>query len=131
MKTASHESGEWGEKLAARFMRKLGYKVLGRNVRLGPRDELDVIVRQKDLLVFVEVKTRKSEAYGRPSDAVNTAKRRALSRAAVHYLRDCAYPNVYFRFDIIEIVGEPKQGTPTIRHIENAFTLDPRYTLPY
>lgn len=112
-------------------MRRAGYKVLGRGVRLGPRDELDVVARKKDLLVFVEVKTRSSEDFGRPSDAVNRDKRRALSRAAVHYLRECGYPVVHFRFDIIEIVGVPKDRKPTLRHIENAFTLDPRYTLPY
>jgi putative endonuclease len=127
----SHESGVWGEKLAARYMRKQGYKVLGVGVRLGPRDELDVIARKKDLLVFVEVKTRKSEDYGRPADAVNTAKRRTISRAAVHYLRECSYPNVYLRFDVIEIVGQPGDRDPVFRHIENAFTLDRRFSLPY
>ena len=131
MKNESHESGAWGEKLAARFMRKQGYKVLGTGVRLSPRDELDVIARKRDLLVFVEVKTRKSEDYGRPVDAVNRAKRRTISRAAVHYLREVGYPKVNFRFDVIEVVGAPGDQDPVLRHIENAFTLDPRFILPY
>jgi putative endonuclease len=124
-------SGDWGEAIAAKLMRKAGYRVLGIGVRLGPRDELDVVARKKDVLVFVEVKTRKSEAFGRPVEAVNAAKRKTVSRAAVHYLQACRFKYNFLRFDVVEVIGEPGDRKPEVRHIENAFTLDPRYTMPY
>ena len=99
-------------------------------MRVGQRDELDVVARDGAVLVFVEVKTRKSEAFGRPLTAVDRAKRRALCRAAVRYLERLKYPAVNFRFDVVEVIGEPGDGAPVVRHIENAFNLDRRYHLP-
>ncbi len=125
----AHKTGIWGERAAARYLRKKGYRILGRRVRLGPRDELDIVARRDKVLVFAEVKTRSSEAYGRPGEAVDRSKRAAQSRAAVHYLKRCGFPSVYFRFDVIEVVGEPGTRNPEIRHHENAFTLDSRYSL--
>ena len=70
------DSGSWGEQVAAWYVRKhLKFKVLGQNVRVGRRDELDLICRDKKVLVFLEVKTRKSEAFGAPLEAVDRNKR--------------------------------------------------------
>lgn len=124
-------TGLWGEAQAERFLRRLGYRTLGRRVRIGDRDELDLVCRDGKSLVFVEVKTRRSEDYGRPVEAVNARKRQVLSRAAVRYLRKVRYPSVSFRFDVVEVVGTPEDDPPTIHHIPNAFTLDTRYTPPY
>jgi len=122
-------SGEWGEHEAARYLKGLGYRILGRQVRPDPRDEIDLVARAGDVLVFVEVKTRKNEDFGRPADAVDRHKRAVLSRGAVRYLKRLRKPAVLFRFDVVEVIGEP--GTkPRIRHIENAFSLDRRYTFP-
>lgn len=121
-------AGLWGEEYAERFLKKLGWRILGRRVRLG-RDELDLVARAGEVLVFVEVKTRGSEDFGRPFDAVGRDKRRSLSRAAVHYLKRLRERPDYFRFDVVEVVGVVDQGEPKIRHIENAFTLDKRYRI--
>ena len=124
--------GIWGEELAARHLRAKGYRILGRNVRFGPRRELDVVARdpQTNTLVFVEVKTRKSEVFGRPITAVNRSKRRAFGRAVVCYLRKLRQRPAHVRFDVVEVVGEPGDTAPTIRHIANAFSLPPGYRLP-
>ena len=122
--------GKWGEKRAETMLRKKGYRILGRQVRVGTRDELDLVARDGKVLVFVEVKTRKTEDYGRPLRAVDKKKRHVMSRAAVRYLKRLRYPRVCFRFDVIEIIGSAADREPVIRHIENAFMLDRRYTLP-
>lgn len=123
-------SGLWGEKQAEAFLKCKGFRILGRRVRLGPRDELDLVARDGETLVFVEVKTRKSEDFGAPASAVDRKKRHALSRAALRYLRKLHYPEVCFRFDVIEVIGEEGDEHPTIRLIENAFPLDRRYMVP-
>lgn len=117
-------AGEWGEKLAAQFLSRKSYQLLGSRVRIGLRDELDLVARSPEgVLVFVEVKTRRSEEFGRPFSAVNARKRKALSRAAWSYLKRVRPKPAYFRFDVIEVIGEPGGAAPEIRHIENAFSL--------
>jgi putative endonuclease len=115
------KTGCWGEEEAARWLKAEKYKILGRRVRVGRHDELDIIARKNGVLVFVEVKTRRSEEWGRPFSAVNRAKRRNLSRAASAFLKKQKKPPDYFRFDVVEVVGEPGGGKPLVRHIENAF----------
>ncbi|MDA0991241.1 MAG: YraN family protein [Verrucomicrobia bacterium] len=130
MADSKQQSGLWGEKLAARHLKRNGYRLLGKRVRFGPRDEIDIVARQGETVIFVEVKTRKSEAYGRPADHVGKAKRRTQSRAAMEYLRRCKFRPVYVRFDIVEVIGEPGDRQPELRHIENAFTLEGPFRLP-
>jgi putative endonuclease len=120
-------AGEWGEAVAERFLRQAGYRVLGRRVRVGRRDEIDLIVRRRELLVFVEVKTRASERMGRPVSAVNRAKRFHLGRAAMRYMQRLPQRPPYFRFDVVEVVGTENGGPPDIRHLENVFTLPAGY----
>jgi putative endonuclease len=122
------KTGEWGEKRAELLLKRKGYRILGRRVRVGPHDEVDLVARDGDVLVFVEVKTRKQEEFGRPFTAVDRKKRRALSRAAVRYLKKIGNPRVYFRFDVVEVVGAMGDERPVTRHIENAFQLDKRYS---
>lgn len=124
------KTGQWGEDQAAVFLEKKGYKVLSRRFRVTARDEFDLITRFGEILVFVEVKTRKTELFGRPATAVDRAKRHHLSRAAVRYLQRVGKP-VNFRFDVVEVVGGNDGPAPVIRHIESAFTLDRCYVLPW
>jgi len=124
-------TGRWGEREAERFLRGLRYRILGRRVKVGARDELDLVARDGDTLVFVEVKTRAREDFGRPITAVDRRKRRTLSRAAVRYLKSLKRPPRYFRFDVVEVVGARGQPAPRVRHIPDAFPLDPRYVVPY
>lgn len=124
-KEARHlRTGRIGEEQAENFLKSAGLKIIARNVRVG-YDELDLIAKQGDTLIFVEVKTRASEDFGRPAAAVNRAKRRKLSRAAMHFLKTHKLRPPYIRFDVIEVVGDK----PEIRHIQNAFTLEGGYRI--
>ena len=136
-KTAAHGKprsasvGEWGEEQAAVFLKRGGFQVLGRNVRPTRHDEIDLIARKGETLVFVEVKTRRQEDFGRPARTVDKGKRHALNRAAAAYLRNANYPDLFYRFDIIEVLGQPESvAPPTIRHIEDAFPFEVRRAFP-
>ncbi len=122
-------SGRWGEQQAVRFLKSMQYKITGQRVRIGRHDELDIVAEHDGVLVFIEVKTRRNEQFGRPFFAVNRDKRKRLSRAAVGYLRKHRVRPDYLRFDVIEVIGVPGGEAPEIRHIENAFQLDPAYKL--
>ena len=124
------QTGVWGEDQAARWLAEHGFKILGRRIRVGDRDEFDLVVRDGEALVFVEVKTRRSELFGTPGSAVDKAKRHSLSRAAVRYLRTLKHPMVNFRFDVVEVIGARTGPAPIVRHIPNAFPLDHCYQLP-
>lgn len=127
---AAHlRSGRWGERQAVRYLKARRYDIRGQRVRVGKHDEIDILAQLRDIMVFVEVKTRKNEAFGRPAAAVNATKRKRLSRAAVHYLRKHKITSGFIRFDIIEVIGAPGGSPPEIRHIENAFELDRAYRL--
>jgi putative endonuclease len=124
-------SGLWGEEQAARFLRAKGWSIEGRRVRVGARDEIDLVARSGRILVFVEVKTRANEQFGRPFSAVRRDKRRVLSRAAYRYLEQLREKPEYFRLDVVEVVGQPGREPEAIRHIENAFQLEGGYRLPW
>jgi putative endonuclease len=125
------DTGEWGEDCAAQMLKSKGYKLLGRRVRFGPRFEIDIVARQGDTLVFVEVKTRKNEDFGRPIASVDRRKRHQLSKAALRYMERMRKLPPYIRFDVVEVLGTAGDRQPRIEHIENAFTLDPIYRLPF
>jgi len=117
------EQGAHGEEIAAKFLRRQGYKVLLRNFR-SRKAEVDIVARHKDWLVFVEVKTRKSEEFGLPSEAVDAEKQRNLTKAALDYLRLLGNPPIHFRFDIVEVViAEGANRPDDVRLIQNAFDL--------
>ena len=124
----TQQSGRWGEEVAADFLIRAGYRIVGRRVRPDRRDEIDIVARKDESLVFVEVKTRATEDFGRPLAAVNTAKRKALNRAAVRYLQQLNFPKLYYRFDTIEVIGT-EGAEPVVRQIENSFPFDRRYML--
>ena len=119
--------GRAGEKLAARHLQSNGHKILYRNFRAPHGGEVDIVCRDKrhNELVFVEVKTRSSEDFGRPLDAVDRRKRRLILRGAMTWLRMLDMPDIVFRFDVVEVVIS---GPPIIRHIENAFRLPEDYS---
>lgn len=126
--------GLWGEDVAAEHLRARGYRIVGRRVRIG-RDELDLVaVPTRDRvpqLVFVEVKTRRSPDFGGPIAAIDRRKRHALCRAAARYLRRLRRPGSPFRFDAVEVIGDPGAGEPIIRHTPNAFPMEARYVTPW
>ena len=117
-------TGEWGETIAEKYLKKKKYTLIGRRIRVKRRDELDLVMRSPDgVLVFVEVKTRKNEDFGRPVSAVNRRKQEILSRAAWAYMKDLKDKPNHFRFDVVEVVGSIERGDPEVRHIENAFVM--------
>ena len=119
------EAGRLGEQVAKRHLQRQGFKFLAANVRT-PRGEIDLIFRDQECLVFVEVKTRSSESWTRPAVAVDARKRRLLSRAALRYLRRLHHPQVPIRFDIVEVILT-NGAVREVRHLSNAFSLSPPY----
>src|SRR6184192_4730167 len=118
--------GARGEKLACRFLRRNGYKILYRNFKGRIGGEIDVVCRDNDTLVFVEVKTRAAEDFGRPFFAVDRAKQKRISRGALAWLRMLDNPDILFRFDVVEVIiaGDTK---PRVELIKNAFPLSKPY----
>lgn len=118
--------GEAGEKLAARFLRKQGYKILYRNFRGRSGGEIDIVCRDGDTLVFVEVKTRTREDFGRPLDAVGRDKQKRISRGGLAWLRMLDNPEILFRFDVVEVMMTD-DAEPRIELIRDAFPLAAPY----
>jgi len=117
--------GREGEEIAARQLQKCGYKILRRNFRAPRGGEVDLVCRHGKELVFVEVKTRSSEEFGRPFDAVDQKKRRLIIRGAMRWLRLLDMPDITFRFDVVEVLTAPPGE---VRIIENAFQLPDDYS---
>ena len=113
--------GELGEHAARKHLRGLGLKFLTANFR-SPRGEIDLVFRDGDCLVFVEVKTRSSENWTRPAAAVNARKRRLLSMTALDYLKLLQQPAVRIRFDIVEVLLDAG-AVREVRHLPNTFAL--------
>ena len=106
--------GAIGEELAAQYLKKKKYQILDRNFsnKLG---EIDIIAKQNDVIIFIEVKSRSSSKFGLPREAVTVYKRNKIRRIALVYLKQKRMLNSPCRFDVIEdFNGE-------IRHIENCF----------
>ena len=117
---AHNEFGKWGEEMAAEYLQQKGYRIIERDWRSGARD-IDIIAQAPDLstLVFVEVKTRKSEALMRAADAVNPTKARNIALSANNYIK-MRHVDGLLRFDIITIVGTNAQNMK-LEHIIDAF----------
>ena len=117
--------GAIGERAAKKYLCRNGLKFLTANFR-SPRGETDLIFRDDDCLVFVEVKTRSSEDWTRPAAAVDSRKRRLLSQCALDYLKLLKNPEIKIRFDIVEVLlsnGKVRE----VRHLPNTFTLSKPY----
>src|SRR3979411_2331621 len=93
-----------GENLACQFLRKNGYKILYRNFRGRTGGEIDVVCRDGDTLVFVEVKTRTREDFGRPFEAIDRDQRKRISGGGLAWLLLLADPDILFRFDVVEVI---------------------------
>jgi putative endonuclease len=119
-KMQKNDVGRRGEDLAHRYLRKKKFMIVARNYRpvSGAPGEIDLIARQGSRLIFVEVKTRSSDAVGFPERAVDGSKQRALIRAGREYARRANVPWIDVRFDVIAITG---LQTPKIEHFEDAF----------
>ena len=115
--------GRKGEEAARAELERVGMTVLCANYRHG-RGEIDLIVRDGEVLAFVEVKSRSSESWVRPAQAVGRAKQRMLSDTALAYLNALGRPRVAFRFDIVEVLFAGPD-VREVRHLPDAFPLAP------
>ena len=113
---AHNELGKWGETLAAEFVEKQGYEILERDWKSGHHD-LDIIARDEDTLVIIEVKTRRNRLFGDPEEAIDYKKRLSLQSAINHYVKSHRI-KIPVRFDVISIVGMIG-STPEIDHIKD------------
>ena len=121
-KPAHLRHGQLGERAAKKHLQRRGLKFLTANFR-SPRGEIDLVFRERDCLVFIEVKARSSEEWGRPASAVDAERRRRLSRAALDYLRLLKNPAVKIRFDIVEVLLQDG-AVRELRHLPNAFAME-------
>lgn len=113
-------TGKKGEELAVVHLQQLGYLILERNYRC-PLGELDIVARDKDTIVFVEVKSRKTEAYGDPELAVGKTKQRKMAQVALYYLAQGKDSPVKSRFDVVAI--KMLHDRTEVRLIQDAFGL--------
>lgn len=111
--------GAYGERLAERHLRDQGLVVLARNWRCGD-GEIDLILRDGDDVVFCEVKTRRSDTYGTPAEAINPTKIQRLRRLAARWLTETPVRPREVRFDVVAVVTQPK-GPARVEHLRAAF----------
>src|SRR5580658_1261862 len=116
--------GEWGEQVAAEFLRQQGHEILERRFRVPYlKGEIDLITRDTrdgDCIVFVEVKTRRSKDFMPAEAAVHSGKRLAMTRVAYAYMKRRRYP-VQRRYDVISVYpGDPPGSDPVVEHFPNA-----------
>lgn len=123
---ASHNQlGQTGEKLAQQYLIRQGHTILATNWRSG-HNEIDIISTHNNTLIFTEVKTRSTEIFGSPEQAVTETKIRHLAAAATDYINQTNSPSLDIRFDIITIIKN--KHTCRIEQIEDAFP-PPFYTI--
>ena len=113
-------TGKLGEELAVAYLQRAGYRILAQNFRCL-HGEVDIIAEDGDIIVFVEVKSRKSEMFGEPQEAVGLEKQKKLSRISLHYLQQKRLETCNARFDVVAVKLLP-DGT-RIELIRDAFNL--------
>lgn len=113
------DPGRRGERVARKFLRGLGWRIIETNYKC-PAGELDLVADDGDAIVFVEVKSRTHADDADPEQNVDRAKRRKLERVAAFWLTDNGRPDRAYRFDVIAVVL-PADSAPEVRHIEEAF----------
>lgn len=116
--------GSYGEKLARKFLKRLGYRILKINY-LCPTSEIDIVASDGDTLVFVEVKSRRSAQAGDPEESVNWHKKCQITKAARYFIAQNNAQQVPARFDVIAVVI-PEKGKSDITHFIDAFGPTPR-----
>lgn len=114
MKKDNKRKGKLGEDIAANYLKKNGYVIIERNY-VNDYGEIDIIAAKNGYLIFVEVKMRSDERFGRPAEAVDSHKQRKISQVASAFIHSKRLFDKPVRFDVLEICGEE------INYIENAF----------
>lgn len=112
-----HELGKEGENYAAEYLKNKGYKILQRNFSCK-QGEIDIIAKEKEEYVFIEVKTRQNFHYGSPAESVTGGKQKHIWKATKYYIYLHKLENKYIRFDVIEIYKN--KGRFYLNHIKQA-----------
>ena len=120
MSAATQALGELGERIAERWLRERGWRVVQRRFRSGHRD-IDLVVEQEGVVAFVEVKARRGEGFGGPVEAVNWRKQKELGRSARVWVARHGRQDDAYRFDVIGVLVAGARVR--IRHVANAFPL--------
>lgn len=118
MQSSTKEKGKEGEEKAAALLVEKGFEIIERNYRYG-KGEIDIVARDKDFLVFVEVKSRESLEYGKPEEAITKRKMSQIRKIAEAYLAEKNITGENIRFDVVAILF--LNGEISIEHYENAF----------
>lgn len=116
---AKKKLGQWGENLAAEYLVQRGYRIVEQNART-PYGEIDLVAQVGDITIFVEVKTRTTQTFGYPEEAITEQKRVHLIEASQAYIQDHPELDTDLRIDVIAIQHLKKNETPQIEHFENA-----------
>lgn len=109
--------GDWGENWARQYLERAGYSILESNYR-GRYGEVDLVAREGECLVFVEVKSRRTRAFGRPEESVTGAKQQKLVQAALEYMQSKGLEDCEWRIDVVGIYAG--RGGPRVRLVRNA-----------
>jgi putative endonuclease len=120
MSAARQQFGELGERIAERWLRRQGWRVVQRRFRNGHRD-IDLVVEREGLVAFVEVKARRGQEFGDPVEAVNWKKQKELVRSASVWIDRHGRPAESYRFDVVGVLVEGERVR--VRHVANAFSL--------
>lgn len=120
MKTHNIKKGNAGEALAVAFLKNANHLICDQNYK-KPSGEIDIITRDGDTMVFIEVKFRKNLEFGYPREAVNRTKQKRIMKTALWYLKEKKLEDINVRFDVIEIYFEQNEKQ-VINHFEGAFS---------
>ena len=115
--TSRQSLGYWGETKAAEYLAKSGYRLVDRNVRTD-YGEIDLVMQTADVLVFVEVKTRRSQRYGKPESAITATKLQHMVQSSQAYMQEHPEFSQDWRIDVVSVYVKPG-NLPTFTHFEN------------
>jgi putative endonuclease len=113
------ELAKAGEDIAAEYLAARGWRIVARNVRCGRHGEIDIIAEREGVIAFVEVKTRRSTAFGTPAEAVTPRKRARIRSLARDWLARTRPRADVIRFDVVEVLAA--RGLPAVTHLEGVF----------
>ena len=122
MPTSRTKLGTWGEGLAGRFLQDKGYRILDTNYRCS-YGEVDIVARDGEELVFVEVRTRRSSRFGAPEESLSKAKIRRLVNTCQEYLQNTAGEGTGWRVDLVCVYLGPRREVLRIQHLPHAVQL--------
>lgn len=114
----NREIGKWGESIAANFLEQNSYKIIDRNFRCK-QGEIDIVAKNKEYIIFIEVKTRSYIFFGNPGEAVDKRKKKNIYHAAKYFLHINKLEECFVRFDIIEVFI--KKNYFKINHIKQVW----------